>query len=58
MKNKIIVLLAVVAMSVAAACGGKKSNEAQEGVKSDSTAVAKADSTASTTPKDSVSTAK
>ena len=56
MKNKIIVLLAVVAKFVAAACGPKKSAETQEGVKSDSTVV-KADSTA-TTPKDSTATAK
>ena len=53
MKSKIIVLLAVVAMFVAAACGTKKPAETQEEVKSDSTVV-KADSTASTTPKDSV----
>ena len=53
MKNKIIVLLAVVGMFMAASCGEKKSTETQEAVKSDSTIV-KSDSTASTTPKDSV----
>ena len=58
MKNKVIVLLAVVCMFVAASCGTKKSAENLEAVKSDSTTVVKADSTATTTPKDSVTTAK
>jgi protein involved in sex pheromone biosynthesis len=53
MKNKIIVLLAVAGMFMAASCGEKKSTETQEAVKSDSTVV-KSDSTAAITPKDSV----
>jgi hypothetical protein len=53
MKNKIIVLLAVVGMLTAASCESKKSTENQEAVKSDSTVV-KSDSTATTAPKDSV----
>ena len=53
MKNKIIALLVVVGMFMAASCGPKKSTENQEAVKSDSTVV-KSDSTVATTPKDSV----
>lgn len=56
MKNKIVILIAVVAMFAAAACG-KKPAETTEAVKTDSTAV-KSDSTAATTPKDSTATTK
>ncbi len=53
MKNKIIMLFAIVAMFMATSCGSKKSTENLETAKSDSTVV-KSDSTVATTPKDSV----